>query len=188
MKPVTLGLLLVVLGTALRAEDLPKPLVVVLIGPPASGKSTQAAFINKRYHLPVITADPLRKAAKTRAEVTQKVTAAIRASDPTKGFVLDGYPATHAEADSLAALTRDLKLPQPIFIQIDVADDLARQRSVKRGDKPAVFEQELRQYHTEMDMVRAYYPEADIWTIIGKREPPEVFETIITLIRSRMDR
>lgn len=182
-----LGLLSFLMG-GLLAEELPKPLVVVLIGPPASGKSTQAGFIMKRYGLPVIATDEIRKSARSPAEVTQRVAAAIRKTDPRKGFVLDGYPATHAEADSLAALTKDLKLPQPIFIQIDVPDDLARQRSVKRGDKPAIFDQELRQYHTEMDMVRSYYPEADIWTIIGKREPPEVFETIITLIRSRMER
>jgi adenylate kinase len=187
MKRLLLGSLVFALG-GLWAEDLPKPLVVVLIGPPASGKSTQAAFITKRYHLPVITADEIRKTAKAPVEITQRVFASIRKSDPGKGFVLDGYPATHAEADSLDALTKELKLPQPIFIQIDVSDELARERSVKRGDKPAVFDAELKQYHAEMDMVRSYYPEADIWTIIGKREPREVFETIITLIRSRMER
>jgi adenylate kinase len=187
MKRIILGLLGLA-SCGLWAEDLPKPLVVVLIGPPASGKSTQAGYITKRYGLPVITADDIRRTAKSPAEVTPRLTAAIRKADSRKGFVLDGYPATHAEADALAALTRELKLPEPIFIQIDVSDDLARQRSVKRGDKPEVFDAELRQYHSEMDMVRSYYPQADIWTIIGKREPPEVFETIITLIRSRMER
>jgi len=179
------GSLFVLALSSLWAEDLPKPLVVIIIGPPVSGKTTQANYVSKRYGLPIVSAEEIRKAP--GATGTQKVLATVRKINYQKGFVLDGYPATRAEADSLATLTQEFKLPAPIIIQIDVSDETARQWHAKQPEKHPNFEADLRRYHEELDLIRSYYPQADIWTIIGKDVPAEVFETIKALIRSHME-
>jgi len=185
MRRGLLGSLLVIALSSLWAEDLPKPLVVVLMGPPVSGKTTQANNVSKRYGLPVVSAEEIRKAP--GATDSQKALNTVRRISYRKGFVLDGYPGTRAEADSIAGLTQELKLPPPIIIQIDVPDDVARQWNARQARQHPNFEADLRRYHEELDLVRSYYPQADIWTILGKDVPSEVFETIKALIRSRME-
>ena len=160
-------------------------LVIILIGPPGSGKSTQAAYLQKRRKLPVISLDDMRGAVdeKAIAEARKR----IRAADTSKGFILDGYPRTRRQADDLAAMVREANLPAPIVIQLDVPDDVARKRVAADKNYPkATFEDELARYHRELEFARAYYPQADIWTVIGTRTPLEVRETIEMLIRDRL--
>src|SRR5205823_4517077 len=56
------------------------------------------------------------------------VAEALARSDLTKGVALDGYPATKNQADHLAASAVKLGLPPAIVIQIDLPDDVARER------------------------------------------------------------
>ena len=82
-----------------------------------------------------------------------------------------------------------MKLPSPIIIQIDVPDDVARERLQKRqrsDDTPDLIERRLKDYHRELDMVRAYYPEANIWTIDGTRDPTEVSKTIEGILNDEL--
>jgi len=168
------------------AQQAAKPLVIVLIGPPGSGKTTQAAFLNPRYKLPVIARDHLAKIAPTAIDTALRT--GVRELEHRRGFVLDGYPATRAEADYLAALVKELKLPDPLVIQLDVPDEEVRARLKKRGlpeDTPAKVEAGLARYKSELSLVRSYYPKADIWTIDGTRAPSGVSATIESLIAGR---
>jgi adenylate kinase family enzyme len=105
-------------------------------------------------------------------------------ADASKGFIIDGYPATRAEADYFGKLVKEAKLPAPIIIQLDVPDGEVRRRMRAKGDT-GDLEKRLAVYHKELEFARAYYPESDIWTIIGTRTPKEVFETIVSLIQDR---
>ncbi len=192
---------LAVAGAGLTAGDvLPKPLVVVLVGPPASGKSTQADYLDKKYGLPVISVEDLVAADKgargdelprTSGRLDELLKQRLEQTDIGRGFVLDGYPATRAQADHLGRLVREFGLPDPIVIQIHVPDKVVRERCAKRGgpeDAPEIVSRRLARYHEEMDMLRAYYPEADIWTIDGTRGVKGVSATIRVLIEDRMER
>jgi adenylate kinase len=86
---------------------------LVLIGPPGSGKGTQAARISARYGVPAIsTGDILRAAVKAKSPLGRQVEAIMAAGDlvgddlmidlvrerlsapdVTSGFILDGFPA-----------------------------------------------------------------------------------------------
>jgi len=170
---------------------LQKPVVVVLVGQPSSGKSTQAGLLNRRFKLPVIAVEDLRKQAGQAANdeaLSRALRAQLSKTNTSLGFVLDGYPASRAQADYLAAMVRELNLPSPLIVQLNVPDEVVRQWAAQRkgpADAPANVERLLKRYHDEMDLLRSYYPEGDIWTIDGTRPPVEVSATIRTLLADR---
>ncbi|MBZ5596451.1 MAG: nucleoside monophosphate kinase [Acidobacteriia bacterium] len=105
--------------------------------------------------------------------------------------MLDGYPATKDQADHLATLVRELGLPSPVVIQIDVPDEVVRERLQKRKgpeDTPEQVERRLKDYHRELDTIRDYYPRANIWTIDGTRSPADVSRTIQVILRDELPR
>ncbi len=182
--------------------------VIVLIGPTGSGKTTQADFLKRRYGIPSINITEIiqRNRGELNAEKTpginegspqdnlginELVNNRIRQMNTQRGFVLDGYPATKDQADYLATLLRDMHLPAPVILQLDVPDAVLRERLAKRqrsDDKPTLIEQRLKDYHREMDMIRDYYPQANIWTVDGTRAPAEVSKTIVSILEDEMPR
>ena len=195
------------LSTGLAVAQKPdKRFVIVLMGPTGSGKTTQSAFIKRKFGIPTITADDLVKqnpAALAKYETTgldpgtpqtnpalnDLIADRLKKMDLTKGVVLDGYPATKDQADHLAALVQKNRLPSPIVIQLDVPDNIDRQRLKKRkreDDTPEQIAHRLKDYHRELDMVRAYYPEANIWTIDGTKPPAEVSKTIQSILNDEL--
>ena len=124
------------------------PLHLVLIGPPGSGKGTQAVRIAKRYKVPHIsTGDILRQAVRDDTPLGREVAATIASgalvsdelisnlvrarlsqADTAGGFLLDGYPRTIAQAHILDALQ-----PALIVAHIDVPDEeIVRRLSSRR--------------------------------------------------------
>jgi adenylate kinase len=196
-------LALVLLLTAAVALCADRNLVIVLIGPTGSGKTTQAGFLHNRYGLPVISADELLKQhpEALKKYETPGINAGVPQSSPAlndlihdrlteidvkKGFVLDGYPATKDQADHLEAMAKELGLPSPTIIVLDVPDKVARQRDRKRkreDDTPELIERRLRDYHREMDFVRTYYPEANIRTVDGTKPVAEVSKAIEAVLQ-----
>lgn len=175
--------LLGALALAISAQEVAKPLVLVLVGPPGAGKTTQAAALKRKIGVPIVTTDDLPKDgldAALRARILQ--------ANPKDGFILDGYPSTRAQADYLAGLVKELKLPSPLIVQIDVDDDTVRKRlaaSKDPKDRGDALEKRLADYHREMDLFRSYYPESDIWKIIGTKSAADVTGTILTLLADR---
>ena len=202
----SLAALTLILGAVASSQPVDKRYLIVLIGPTGSGKTTQTEFLKKRFKIPTIAVDDLIAAnpaalAKYRpAGITPGppqlnpaidglVATAVTSLDLTKGLVLDGYPASKDQADHLAALAAKLKLPPPIVIQIDLPDDVARERAKKRqraDDTPALIEERLKNYHREMDMIRSYYPQANIWTIDGAKSIADVSGTIEAILRDEI--
>jgi len=96
---------------------------VVLVGPPGAGKGTQARVLQTTFTIPQIsTGDLLREAVRTGTQlgkqaqtymekgelvpdtvVTGLVAERTQQADCAKGFLLDGFPRTIAQADALAA-------------------------------------------------------------------------------------
>jgi len=122
------------------------------MGPPASGKGTQAKFLVDRYSAPqVSTGDMLRaaRAAGTRlgkeadafmsqgklvpdAVVIGLVEERLQLDDAKKGFILDGFPRTVPQAEALDALLSKLGNPLQHVVQIDVPRDLLVERATLR--------------------------------------------------------
>ncbi len=126
---------------------------LIFLGPPGAGKGTQAKLISEKYKIPQIsTGDILRSAVREQSPmgikakeymdsgslVPDEVVVGIveeRLSRPDcgAGFILDGFPRTIAQADSLektlAQLRKDIK--HVISIEVD-ADDLLKRITGRR--------------------------------------------------------
>lgn len=206
LLPFLVSALLLVGATAAQTSD--DRFVIVLIGPTGSGKTTQSEFLKREFGISTIGADDLIKEnpsalekyrtsgidpgpPQTSPALNELVRARLSKMDLKKGVVLDGYPATKDQADHLATLVRELGLPSPVVIQIDVPDEVVRKRLLKRKgseDTPEQIERRLKDYHRELDTIRDYYPRANIWTIDGTRSPVEVSRTIQVILRDELPR
>jgi adenylate kinase len=121
---------------------------LILLGPPGSGKGTQAQKIAEHYHIPQIsTGDILRGAVKERTPlgveaqgymdrgklvpdevVVGIVRERLMAPDCKKGFILDGFPRTLPQAEALDATLGEMKraIDHVISIEVDNEELLKR--------------------------------------------------------------
>jgi adenylate kinase len=187
------------LGAALAQQ--PAPPVIVLIGPPGAGKSTQAANIQKKYRFAMITREQLMQddpallarykqpdiaGVEPRADpaLNKLFQRRLEQTDISKGLLLDGYPATKDHADFLRQVVEQKGLGLPLVLQLNVPDDVVRERL--KGQSPATIEQNLKDYHREMDFVAVYFPQADIVAIDGNKKPKAVFRQIQQALKQRL--
>ncbi len=116
---------------------------LILLGPPGSGKGTQAQKMVNRYHIPQIsTGDILRAAVKEKtpmgveakqymdqgALVPDKVVVGIvrdrlKNADCDGGFILDGFPRTVPQAEALDSTLKDMKREIDHVVSIDVDNE-----------------------------------------------------------------
>ncbi len=129
---------------------------LVLVGPPASGKGTQAAVLTETLGVPKIsTGDMLRAARKAGSALGKKAEVFMNAgqlvpdevviglvderlnqADAQKGFILDGFPRTVPQAEALEAVLANKGTQLDAVAQIDVTRDLLVERAtLRRTDK-----------------------------------------------------
>ena len=125
---------------------------LVLMGLPGAGKGTQAEKIVEKYNIPHIsTGDMFRAAIKGGTElglkaksfmdkgelVPDEVTIGIvrerlSKDDCKKGFLLDGFPRTVAQAEALENILSELNRPIDYVINVDVDKDILMERLTGR--------------------------------------------------------
>jgi len=126
---------------------------IVLMGAPGSGKGTQAQRLVSELGIPQIsTGDILRQHRKDGTELGKRADAIMAAGklvddatmldiirdriaqpDAQRGFILDGFPRTQAQAEGLAALLLELGTRIDAVVLFEVgADELVRRISGRR--------------------------------------------------------
>jgi adenylate kinase len=126
---------------------------LVLVGPPGAGKGTQAERLAQRLDVPHIsTGDLFRANLKEMTplgveakrymdagnlvpdEVTSNmVRARLAEPDAAEGFILDGFPRTLPQADTLDVMLDELGVNLDAVVEFAVADEVVVGRLLGRG-------------------------------------------------------
>ena len=126
---------------------------VAFLGPPGAGKGTQARELAREWDVPhIATGDMLRDAATAGTPlgreakgymdrgalvpddvIIRMIAERLRQPDARKGFLLDGFPRTMAQAEGLERLLKDLGQPLERVVYFDVAEpELLRRLTGRR--------------------------------------------------------
>jgi adenylate kinase len=171
----------------------------ILLGPPGAGKGTQAARLVEKYGIPQLsTGDMLRAAVAAETPVGLQAKAVMDAGglvsddivvgiirdriaedDAKKGFILDGFPRTLAQAEALDDMLSEnsLKLNAVIELRVDQtklvgriinrADEAkAAGQPVRKDDDPEVFKDRLDAYNRDTAVVVPYYEKTGLLSVI----------------------
>lgn len=157
---------------------------IVLLGPPGSGKGTQAALLRERLGVPHIsTGELLRAAVADGSELGRQAKAAMDAGELVSdelmlglieeklgqeevkpGFILDGYPRNLAQARALDALLDRLGQPIDRALELVVDEEQIVQRLALRAseegrsdDNEAVVRNRLAVYREQTAPVSNHY-------------------------------
>lgn len=181
IRSVTAPTLGAAIAMSIALAQLAPPKVILLVGPPGSGKTTQAKFLAKKYGIPTISMSDLLKQEMSSGKkdaVSKSLAAAIASGDVLddekaaalirlrllradlgKGFILDGFPATAGQAKALDRMLQDQQLPKAVVVVLDVPDDVIRKRMIARGradDKPEIIDRRIREFRNEASMLAGW--------------------------------
>ena len=205
---------------------------IILFGAPGAGKGTQAKELTKKYEIPQIpTGDILRAAIANKTPlgleakklmdegklvsddiVNGLVEARLQEADCEKGFILDGFPRTVAQAEALDGILEKFNKKIEKVIALDVSDDeiieriTGRRVSKKTGkiyhikynppvdENPEDLEQRaddnketvvkrLEVYNKQTAPVLDYYKkQGKVYTVDGTKKLEEITKDIIEIL------
>ncbi len=180
---------------------------LVLLGPPGSGKGTQAVRLKEHLQVPHISTGDLLRAevaagsklgleAKEVMARGELVSDAILLGmledrfsrpDTANGFILDGYPRNRAQAQALDVLLAKIGQPADVAVLLEVPSELLVERIAGRAkaegradDTPESVRTRLQVYADQTAPVIDHYRQHDILRAVdGVGSLDEVFARII---------
>ncbi len=151
----------------------PQPSRVILVGPPGSGKGTQADAIGGTH---ISTGEILREEVKLGTDLGKQAEVFMKQGllvpdelilGMVKGrvakeesFVLDGFPRSTPQAEGLDRMLTELGRPLTAVTLLDVDDEVIVARLKERGredDKEEVIRERLKVYHSQTEPMLAHF-------------------------------
>lgn len=165
------------------AEDKDGNRRLVFLGAPGSGKGTQAQLLAEHLRVPAISTGEMLRAAKAAGtplgrrvgEIMQKgllvdddtmadvVRDRLSQDDARQGFILDGYPRTAVQVETLEELLHELGTEIDAVVTLHVDEEELLQRALARNrqdDTEEIIRERLAVYHRQTEPLVAHYRQA----------------------------
>lgn len=190
-------------GASLPAAP-PFDFVLVLLGPPGAGKSTQAKKVARKYNVKIMSlADLLKKSSGSKMknnplapgietgemlstdEALLLIRRRLEKGDMRPGFILDDFPRDLNQAKQLRTMLNELSYNTFKVVLLDVPDAVALERMTRRGragDDEANAKRRLAEFRKNMEEVRAHLGERAFKVVDGTRSESQVFKDVETAI------
>lgn len=180
---------------------------LVFLGPPGSGKGTQAAILKDHLNVPHISTGALLRGQVAQQTALGKKAEAIMArgelvpddimlgmlesrlteDDVANGFILDGYPRNVAQAEALSELLERIEQPLDQAVLLDVDMDVLVDRLAARAeqegradDTPETVRRRLEVYKNQTEPVIGFYTEREmIVRIDGEGSIDDISERLL---------
>ncbi|MFC9770518.1 MULTISPECIES: adenylate kinase [unclassified Pseudarthrobacter] len=183
---------------------------LLIIGPPGSGKGTQAEHLARHFNVPAVsTGDIFRSNVSRETELGRQaagyldggsfvpdhltnalVRDRLQDTDVRSGFLLDGYPRTAPQVAELDSMLADQGRALDAVIELLAPDAELEQRMHRRAqeqgrsdDTEEVFRRRLELYHTEThEVVSAYAGRGLLVSVDGTGDPGEITALAIAAV------
>lgn len=162
---------------------------LLMVGPPGSGKGTQAVFLSEALGVPAIsTGEMLRSAVAARSPLGMRVESIMQSgalvddetmaqvvqqrledADAQEGFLLDGYPRNLGQAETLGGILENLEAQLDIVLVLEVPEDELERRALARqrdDDKVEVIRERLSVYKNKTEPLIEYYRDRGILSVV----------------------
>lgn len=168
---------------------------IIVMGPPGSGKSTQAELLAKKLKLPHLqTGELYRSLVKKNSLLGRKVRELLKKGRLVpdddhhkilwqelqkkkyqKGFVLDGSPRTLNQAE-----TQSFTVDKVFYLSVSDRENLKRlAKRAREDDTPKVIGERLKIYHQETEPILIYFRQKGILEEVdGEQSIEEIYREI----------
>ncbi len=183
-----------------------QPLNILLLGPPGSGKGTQALKLVGEFNLKYIsTGDFARQIAGEKSEEGERVRRALAEGKLVpneiidnyvegelsklktyEGVIFDGYPRDLEQALNLEKFLSKFGRKKILVIYLDVSEGNIIKRLLKRkrsDDKPSIIKKRIEEYIKKTKSVLKYFRDKEILKEVdGNGSIEEVYKKILKVI------
>jgi len=175
---------------------------IIFMGPPGVGKGTQSALLIQYLGIPHLsTGEMLRQACREKSDLgllsqeyisqgqlvpdpvmLELIGRRLEAPDCKRGYLLDGFPRTLGQAQSLDEYLSRRQTPLTLVLELKVDTEELVKRLSARGredDRPEIIRKRLDEYARRTAPLSDYYRQQGLLNEIdGKGTPVEVFKRI----------
>ena len=188
--------------------------LLIFLGPPGSGKGTQAQILTKKLnYLHISIGDLLRENISTQTDLGKLASKYVSSGElvpddliidlvnlsivdlqskksSSKGVILDGFPRTINQAVALENKIKELNVLIKSVVYLDISDEKILSRLLNRGrddDEPELIRNRLDVYRNQTEPLLVFYDERKLLNSInGDQELDDVNNNIMNVLRAKV--
>ena len=188
--------------------------LLIFLGPPGSGKGTQAQILTKKLnYIHISIGDLLRENISNQTDLGKLASKYVSSGElvpddliidlvnssivdlqskesSSKGVILDGFPRTINQAAALENKIKELDVLIKSVVYLDISDEKILSRLLNRGrddDEPELIRNRLDVYRNQTEPLLMFYDERKLLNSInGDQELDDVNNNIMNVLRAKV--